>query len=306
MNSMLPIFSSWLFLAISSYGIFSITNFIDKFLIEKLIKNPIGIVILDGFLYVILGIIIFIFAGSHFLPLNQSLILIVAGTFLTFYLIPYFKALQLDDTSRVVPLFQFYPLFTLILAFIFLHETLSIKELLGFIFIIIGGFILGSEHLSKKIFKLRKSFFLMILSSLLYAFTNIMFKFINSNNFWVNFSYLTFGSAIGCFLLLYKNENRKILLNQVKILSLKTYVILLVNALLNLLAELLTFLAISLGPVALVSAVNGIQPFIVLVYGLILTLFFPKIIKEDIKRNTLIIKLFSAVILFIGIYFISV
>lgn len=300
------LFSSWLFLAILAYLVYSATNFMDKFLIEKLIKNPIGIVILDGFLYLFLGVIIFFIAGGHFLPLNQALMLIFAGIFLTFYLLPYFKALQLEDTSRVVSLFQFYPIFTLILSFTLLHEKLNSSEFIGFIFITLGGFILGIEKFTIKIFSLRKAFFLMIASSFLYSLSNIIFKFVSSNNFWVNFSYLTIGSATGCFLLLIKKENRIILKTQINALNLKLTVILLINSLLNLLAEFLAFLAISLGPVALVSAVNGIQPFIVLIYGLILTLFFPKIIKEDIKKDTLVIKLFSALILFIGIYFISI
>lgn len=93
---------------------------------------------------------------------------------------------------------------------------------------------------------------------------------------------------------------------QMRVMSMHTFWIVVVNSLVNFSAEIFLFLAVSLGSVALVSAVNGIQPFIVLVYGLILTLFFPHIIKEDINKETIFIKIISAVILFIGIYYISV
>lgn len=296
---------AWLFFAISAYALYSVTNFIYKFLIEKRIKDPIAIVILGGFEYLILGGVIFLAAGARFIPLNQSLLLLLAGCLLTFYLIPYFKALKLEDTSRVVPLFQFYPIITLILSFVFLHEILTFKALLGFALVIVGGFILGTEKISGKIFSIRESLFLMLLASFLYSLTNIIFKFVTIENFWINFSYLTFGSALGCFLLLIKTDYRKTFSTQLHQLSLNTLISIVVNSIINLFAELFTFFAISIGSVSLVSAINGIQPFIVLVYGLLLTLFFPKIIKEDIKKETLATKIIAAVVLFAGIYLIS-
>lgn len=297
---------NWLFFAIAAYLIYSVTNFIDKYLVEQRVKDPIAVIILDGSLYLFLGFIIFFLSGSHFVPGQQAFLLILAGTFLTFYMVPYFKALLVEDTSRVVPLFQFYPVFTILLSFIFLHEKLTHNQLLGFIIVVVGGFLIGAEDFSLKTFSLRKAFFLMLLSSFLYSLSNIIFKFITITDFWTNFSYITVGSAIGCFLLLYKKRNRIAVKEQIRQLTLGTGIILLTNSLLNLLAELLAFFAISLGPVSLVSAMNGIQPFIIFVYGLILTLLFPKIIKEDISKKTVIIKIASAIVLFVGVYFINV
>lgn len=296
---------NWLFLAIGAYALYSVTNFFDKFLVEKRIKDPIAIVILGGLTTLITGLIIFLFNGVKLLPAGQGMLLLLAGSLLTFYIIPYFKALKIDDTSRVVPLFQFYPIITLIISFLFLHETLNSKEFLGFAFVIVGGFIIGTEKITGKIFSLRKSLFLMLLASFLYSLTNIIFKFVTVNDFWTNFAYLAFGATIGCLFLLLKPAYRKAFVDQIKILNLSTVALLACNSIINLFAELCAFLAISAGSVALVSAVNGVQPFIVLLYGLILTLFFPKIIKEDIRKETLVTKLFAAVVLFIGIYFIS-
>lgn len=295
---------NWLFFATGAYLIYSATNFIDKYLVEKRVKDPISLITIDGALYFVLGILFFIFGGSHFIPLVQALLLILSGSFLTFYLLPYFQALQREDTSRVVPLFQFYPIWTLLLSFLFLHETLTQNQLLGFAIVVAGGFLLGLEDFSLKTLQLRKAFFLMLFSSFLYALSNIIFKFVTINNFWTNFSYITVGSAIGSLLLLYKKHNRSVLKEQLKVLTLGTGIIFLVNSLLNLLAELLAFFALSLGPVALVSAVNGIQPFIIFVYGFILTLLFPKIIKEDISKKTILLKIAVAIVLGFGIYII--
>ena len=50
----------------------------------------------------------------------------------------YFKALQTGSASKVVPIDKTSVVFTVCLAFIFLHESCSLKVLLGCIFIIAG------------------------------------------------------------------------------------------------------------------------------------------------------------------------
>lgn len=52
----------------------------------------------------------------------------------------YYKALQIGDVSKVVPVDKFSVVITMILAFIVLRETVSVKTILGGIFIAIGTF----------------------------------------------------------------------------------------------------------------------------------------------------------------------
>jgi Predicted membrane protein len=52
----------------------------------------------------------------------------------------YYKALQIGDASKVVPVDKFSVVITMILAFIVLRETVSVKTILGGIFIAIGTF----------------------------------------------------------------------------------------------------------------------------------------------------------------------
>ncbi|WP_343208856.1 EamA family transporter [Anaerolentibacter hominis] len=54
----------------------------------------------------------------------------------------YYKALQMGDASRVVPIDKFSVVITMILAFVILKEALTVKTVLGGIFITIGTFIL--------------------------------------------------------------------------------------------------------------------------------------------------------------------
>ena len=48
----------------------------------------------------------------------------------------YYKALQLGEVSKVVPIDKLRILFTLVLAFIFLHEKFTVKSAVGTAFII--------------------------------------------------------------------------------------------------------------------------------------------------------------------------
>ena len=50
----------------------------------------------------------------------------------------YYKAVQMGDVSKVVPIDMLSVLFTLILAFIFLHEEFNVKSLIGSILITAG------------------------------------------------------------------------------------------------------------------------------------------------------------------------
>ena len=50
----------------------------------------------------------------------------------------YYKALQIGEASKVVPIDKLSVLFTLVLAFVFLHEAFTLKSLIGCILITAG------------------------------------------------------------------------------------------------------------------------------------------------------------------------
>ena len=54
----------------------------------------------------------------------------------------YYRALQLGDTSRVVPIDKMSVVITLVLAFVFLHETVTVKVLIGAALITIGTLVM--------------------------------------------------------------------------------------------------------------------------------------------------------------------
>ena len=54
----------------------------------------------------------------------------------------YYRALQLGDASKVVPIDKLSVVFTLVLAFVFLHDQFTMKSLIGCILIGIGTMVM--------------------------------------------------------------------------------------------------------------------------------------------------------------------
>ncbi len=54
----------------------------------------------------------------------------------------YYKALQLGDASKVVPIDKLSVVITLVLAFVFLHEQFTLKSLIGCVLIGLGTLIM--------------------------------------------------------------------------------------------------------------------------------------------------------------------
>jgi transporter family protein len=54
----------------------------------------------------------------------------------------YYKALQIGEVSKVVPIDKFSIVITMILAFIILRETVTLKTIIGGIFITLGTFVM--------------------------------------------------------------------------------------------------------------------------------------------------------------------
>jgi transporter family protein len=76
--------------------------------------------------------------GLHSITKKSWLFLILSGLATGISWLCYYKALQIGQASKVVPVDKLSVVITLILAFIFLHETFTVKSLLGCIFIAVG------------------------------------------------------------------------------------------------------------------------------------------------------------------------
>lgn len=54
----------------------------------------------------------------------------------------YYKALQMGEASKVVPIDKLSVIITLVLDFVFLHEQFTVKSLIGCVLIGVGSFLM--------------------------------------------------------------------------------------------------------------------------------------------------------------------
>lgn len=292
----------WYFFAAATPVLYSVTNYIDKFLVDKKIREPLAITAVFSLGSGILGIIFLFFVGFPRLGIYQTLLILVSGLLLTFYLLPYYQAMKMEDTSRVVPLFQFIPVFTLILSFVFLKETLAVKQIIGLVLVVIAGVLLSAEKIEAGIFKPRKSLWLMLLSGLMYGTIGIIFRFVSRDvGFWTILGYEYLGTGLGGIFLLMWPKVRSAVYGESSQIK-NSLGIITVNNLLGILAQMAEVYAVTLVAVPLVNLFGAIQPVLVIIFGLVLSIWFPQLIKEDIRKVVVFHKLVSVLIIFVGLY----
>jgi uncharacterized membrane protein len=78
-----------------------------------------------------------------------------------------------------------------------------------------------------------------------------------------------------------------------------------VDTYMSLAALILYFAAMSIGLASLVSGATSFEPFFVLVFAMLFSFFVPHVLKEDIRRGTLIVKAAAVVLIVAGAWLIA-
>jgi drug/metabolite transporter (DMT)-like permease len=302
----------WIILTLVAVFLWSLVNISDSYLVErnKHIGHPIGSLVLFSSLFgFIAALAIFIFAGGSSFSLGSSdiILLVIAGFCNLLWIVFYLNALSHDDVSSVVPWFLTAPLFAYILGYFVLGENLLPSQLVGGAIILIGGLVLSiktnREEGVKKGYKIAwKPIILMTLASLLIAIWGILFKFVGKDSgFWVASFWEHIGLGIaGIIVLVFIKPYREgfsLMLKQSgrSILALNLF-----SESATIIGNLLANYALLLTPVTMVFLLEVSQPIVVFLLGIICTIFFPKVLKEDISYRNLVHKGVSIVIMLVG------
>jgi len=123
----------WLVFAILSAVFAALTSILAKIGIEGVNSNlatAIRTIVVVGMAW----IMVFITntqSGIFSISKKSWIFLILSGLATGASWLCYYKALQIGDASKVVPIDKLSVVITLILAFVFLHEDFSLKSLIG-------------------------------------------------------------------------------------------------------------------------------------------------------------------------------
>ena len=169
----------WLIFAILAYLLWTSCNLISKVLLTKHIKNIFVYAIFMGFIG-LLPLLLIPFKGLTIPNIWLLILSLVTGMLYIYALMPYFKALSIEEVSRVIPLWRFKPLFVLTFSFVFIGERLGFYELIAFFLLLFGGFLISVKKI-KDSFKISKAFYFMLFSSFLFGIYHTLTKFVYLN-----------------------------------------------------------------------------------------------------------------------------
>lgn len=293
---------NWILLSLLAPLFWVFSNFIDKYILGKHTKGIFDFLFFSTITSWFLFISLFFFIGMPELS-AYSWIPILTGIILIYSYGFYGKALEQGDTSALVILFKLIPVVTVILAFIFLGQTLTSNELLGFIIVLIGTIIVSLEK-NKSFFI--KGFGMILIAIFMWSIMTLLIDYgLTKISFWDYFMLDTLGAALAGPTLLIIPKMRKQIVNGLKTATTGKYVWFSGNNLLDFFGQMSIKKALALAPSAgLVSIVMQVQSFYAIIIGVLLTIFMPNIINEDISAGTLIKKFIGALIMFFGIYII--
>jgi transporter family protein len=286
--------------------LWAITNHIDKYLITNF-ESKSNIKVLLVFSTFIAGIIIspiwLILSKFHVNISNVSLICVLLASCIyiiaTFF---YYKAIEKNDTSMIVIMFQMLPVFSYLLALLFFKETLTIKQIIGSLIILISSIIISVDFKDKSNSQKYKALLFIILSCLCYATYYILFDVGIRNSsyyacaFWYQIGFLIIGSILLC-IKSFQNPFIKIIKENGK----KYFALNASNEAFNLIASLMVNFANVTIPLALANILSGFQGTFAFIIGVIGTIFFPKFIKEDLRKRVVIKKSLCIIIGIIGL-----
>ena len=300
-----------LLLAAAAATLYAITNHIDKFLVSKASAHAdhralvvMSTLVAGGMMAIIYAFVcgfrIELFNAQSFavLAANAVLYAITLGM--------YFCALKRDDTTIIVIMFNLVPVFSLLLSPLFLSgQEVRPLQLVGCLIVLLAAMIVTFESDKKRFSKAKLiTLLMMAFVSLGYSLWFILTRVVTQNHdfelttFWLNV--MVFAVGLLAFLLLKKY--RKSFTALVEKNGPVMFGLNITNELFNSFGMVLTTFAGTMIPVALVSFCSqGVQPFMSLLIGLLLTTFFPKIGKENVSKGEIARRVITVLICAIGL-----
>ncbi len=288
---------AWVFFALLHGFLLSIVNLFDKFILNRWVKDPVVPVILLGFIGLIFAGGVFLLQPVPLLSAWKYVIASAAGCAMFLVAFFYFHAAKIEEISRVVPWFFLSPLFVAVMASFFLGEIFGWKKYFG-IALLLGGAMLISKR-GKIRFRMERPYILMLLSALSMSVYLVIVKFmLQFMDYWILFAF----TRLGLFLVLIPVtiRNWPKLTEAVKDSQGKILWAIGSAESIALFGSLSLVIAASTGYVTLVNALASVQPFFVLLFSIILSRFFPHIIREEIQGKTILFKAAAVAMMFAG------
>ncbi len=314
----------WLLITIFAYLLNAVAMVVDKTLLKKEIENP----VVYAFYIAFLGAVIMLAVLPFFLFLPSAtdfFVSLLAGAAFAFALVLMFMSLKKDDASRVTPMIGgLVSIFVLFFASFLVSEKLTVDQYLGAFLLFIGtiliSFDLGksfnhNSDIKKISFKvlpqIRNTLWLALSAALFFAFSHVLSKYVYDQiTFWPGFIWTRFGAFLTVLLMFIVKDNRRALINSFKksrnsSSGARTGGLLIFGQFCGGSSAFLVQYATALSLVSLVQALQGIQYVFVFALVIILTKFYPRVLKEKLSQEVVWQKISALFLICLGLYLVA-
>jgi len=295
----------WLVFALLCPAFWGLNNVFYKFLMTKKFRSYFSMLSFMGFVDLFFAVVIFLVTPASFVfPYVLFAMVVGLMPLLGFWF--YSKALMVEEISRITPLFQFIPIFVVLLSVIFLNEILSAQRYFGVAIIIIASILISYRN-STSGKSLSAALKFMIPFSVVLAVHAILEKFLLSHiDYWSVFFWNILGAFCGILFLLTFSKPRREFTEAVSAVGKRAFLVVFVGEGVYFLGTICWLIAASMGYVSLVSALAGLQHFFVFIYVLLSSLFVPQLLKEEMTTGVIVLKISAIALMFAGTWLVTV
>jgi drug/metabolite transporter (DMT)-like permease len=132
----------WIILVLLASLCWSITNHVEKFLLSRFFKShgAGGFILTTLITYLIFLPAIFAYRPDVIhVTTHDMLLMLASGVMYTLGILAYLHAIERDEVSIAVPLFQTIPIFAYIFGYFLLGEQLTRNQIIGSLIIILAA-----------------------------------------------------------------------------------------------------------------------------------------------------------------------
>lgn len=308
----------WLILTIVASVAASISAFFDNYITDEFFKGrtPQAQKCFYGPINFLLGlalvVIYLINSPTGFPPLSNALLLVLSGMMAALASLPYYLALKSEDTTGAIIFCQLYPIFYLVMGFLFLGEQITQVQLIAFVLLMSAPLaILLLTGKRRKRMEYRAAFLLLIhvilspLSAIIFIFAErgIESTITNDLSIMLAIGLMFAGKGIFDFAAIALNKKwRQRSKRVLKESKNKVLIPVIINSLVWLFADYGVRRAMISEQVAIVSAVNlAVELLATFVLGLVLTIIWPRFGREKLEKRTVLAHFIATILALIGI-----
>lgn len=301
---------NWLILVVIAVIADSLRIFIDNYVSDVYFKGRHAVAqkLFDGSMFVLFGFIMLI--GTGFNPgemgIVSALMIMLAGILHSIAGIPYYRALELDDSTNIGIFTQLAPVFYLILGWFFLDQSFSPMQLVAFAVILCAPLliVMTSRKRSRNV-KIKA-----VLFAFLYVLISVVGNliFVKNNTDGMNFVF-----TIGIVLISKGISDMTIVASQPRLRKRffdvkrkskrKVFGPLIMSSIMMTVQQFTYRAALIAAPAVAIASVasDSAEPIVIFFMGLLLTLLWPKFGREKLQRKTILVHLVSTVLVVIGV-----